>query len=323
MLKRVLLVLFFVTGVSSAQNSHATPDGVQRHWSFVTFGRIPVQSGGRIKPLDSFAREIVLYETGNRSYEGWNSIDLILSWIASPHYWDEKPFIRVGREDVRRQLGLDEKRVHFSPKELFQNENLAQYANKLQEGGLDAQTTGLPGAPKADPREQELKSVLDRVGLFHGILTGEGWPLIPRPMPQAWSTLAAPQQAVSQQAVSQQVGGQVGKNSHGEAIQRQFMEVLKAYVSGDAELFERSSLLLTHAVESEIPNYRENLKYPVVAETIYNRSRPFLMAWVLYLLAALSWMVCQIEGGPKSLQSVGRVGRMRKLALFLTSAAMF
>jgi len=46
-------------------------------WSFNQLGLTPVQSGGRLKPFDSFAREVVLFETGSRSFEKWNSVDLL------------------------------------------------------------------------------------------------------------------------------------------------------------------------------------------------------------------------------------------------------
>ncbi len=123
------------------------------HWSFREMGLIPVQNGGRIKPLDSFAREVVLYQTGSRRFEGWKPLDLVFSWIASPKFWNQKPFIQVGRVDVRRQLGLDENRTLFSPEELIRNSSLVQYAERMGQG---AQVVDPRGGAKGSPREQEL-----------------------------------------------------------------------------------------------------------------------------------------------------------------------
>src|SRR5438045_2364164 len=82
----------------------------RKGWSFREAGLIPVQSGGRIKPLDSFARDIVLFQVGSTSYQGWDPVDLLFSWISDPQAWVTREFVKIGREDVRRQLGLDEKR---------------------------------------------------------------------------------------------------------------------------------------------------------------------------------------------------------------------
>ena len=94
--------------------------------SFSELRLVPVQSGGRVKPLDSFAREIVLFETGSRSFQGWDPVDLLLSWLAYPQAWQNTQFIKIDRVDVRRQLGLEEKRKFFSPTELFSNFALLQ-----------------------------------------------------------------------------------------------------------------------------------------------------------------------------------------------------
>ena len=101
----------------------------------------------------------------------------------------------------------------------------------------------------------------------------------------------------------------------GELIRGQFVEVLKAYEAGDEGRFERASLLMKAAVEGEIPDYKQNLKNPVKAESTYNRYRPFLVAWVLYLLAALTWIFCQYMSGS------GRVKKLEAVALGLTGVA--
>lgn len=278
---------------AASQSDSQTAGQTPKSWSFVTLGLTPVQSGGRIKPLDSFAREIVLFETGSRSYENWNPVDLILSWISNPQYWDTKAFIRVTREDVRRQLGLEEARTQYSPQELFRNPTLAQYAVRMGKGVESSQA---PGVPKANPRDQELKAVLDRIGLFHGIVAGQGWPLIPKPTPQAWASIA-------------------DGDHEGELIRNQFVEVLKAYEAGEESRFERASLLLRSAVEGEIPEYGHHLKNAVNAESTYNRYRPFLIAWILYLVAAVIWIFCEF------LSKSTRGKKWEDLALAVTGAA--
>jgi cytochrome c-type biogenesis protein CcsB len=232
-----------------------------------------------MKPLDSFAREVVLFETGSRRFHQWNPLDLVFSWIAYPTYWESQPLIRINREDVRRQLGLDEHRTSYSPQELFKNSILMQYAERSNQG---MQGSEPPGAPKSSPREQELKSVIDRLSLFHGLVAGRGWLLIPKPAPAPWGSI-------------------VDTDREGELIRSQFVEVLRSYQANDQKEFERATLLLRAAVEGEIPHYQENVRNAVVAESLYNRTRPFFWSWVFYLGASLIWIVGQfVSSGPRA-----------------------
>jgi cytochrome c-type biogenesis protein CcsB len=237
-------------------------------WNFSEAGLIPVQSGGRLKPFDSYAREMVLYLVGSRSYEGWNPEDLMFSWLTYPTAWDQVSFIQVGREDVRRQLGLDEKRSHFTPHELIGNFALAQYASELEKNNTVTAPTG--AVQKQDQRQQELKRVLERVGVFRSIVSGEGWPIIPQEQPKPWLNIAV-------------------NDASGKFIRSEFVELVKAYQSGDGDAFKRNSVLVRAAVEGEINGFNDNERHKLEAESFYNRTHPFMYAWIFYLIAALAW----------------------------------
>jgi cytochrome c-type biogenesis protein CcsB len=285
-MKLVSKKLLAILGLGLSLSSALLADDVKitpRHWSFLNIGLVPIQSGGRAKPLDTFARDVSLYVTGSKKFHGWEPIDLLLSWIAFPQEWQTQQFIRVTREDVRRQLGLDESRTFYSPQELFKNAILLQYAERM--GGGAPAGSSPPGAPATHPREQELKAVLDRMGMFHSIVSGHGWPVVPKPAPAAWTSLA-------------------DTDREGELIRKEFVEVLKAYQSGDSEQFERSTELFRASVEGEIPEYQEKLKNPMMAESIYNRFRPFFFAWVFYLISALLWITHSLfsQAGSKRLK---------------------
>jgi cytochrome c-type biogenesis protein CcsB len=236
-------------------------------WDFETAGLTPVLSGGRLKPLDTFARELVLFTTGSRSYKGWNSLDLTLSWLSAPREWEGRPIIQVGREDVRRQLGLDPKRTRFSPRELIQESHLAQYAESLMRRPPPAQ------GQKQEPRDQELKRVLDRVGLFRNIVSGEAWPLVPSPPPGAWKPLT-------------------GDEPHGAAVRHEFAELARAHADGDQARFEAASLRFRSSVEEAMgPALTAGDRRGLAVESVYNHTRPFLVAWILYLLGAILYAV--------------------------------
>lgn len=282
-LKKILLLgsallSFGAAGASGAMEGHA-PGTPRADWSFRDARLIPVQGGGRVKPLDSFAREAVLFATGSKSWKGdgrsWDPLDMVFSWIAFPQHWDHQKFIQVSRLDVRRQVGLDENRTRYSPRELWMNPTLAQYADKIDSG--PEQQSKIIGDGRSDAREQELRRVLERMAFFRGIVSGEGWSVIPRPSSKAkpasspWSVLA-------------------GKDPEGNPIRAQFALMLKAYLTGDRAMFESAARGAREIVELAAVGTDPKV---LAAEVLYNRLHPFQIAWILYLLAAILWIVAR------------------------------
>jgi len=269
-------------------------------WSFKEAGLIPVQSGGRLKPLDSYAREVILYLTGSRGFEGWDPVDFMFSLITYPTSWDQKQFVQISRIDVKRQLGLDEKRLRFSPRELIQNYALAQYANETPRSQTAAPTGAMA---KKDQREEELKRVLDRLGLFRSIVTGEAWLVIPQAdKAQPWLSLSgsSPEGASANE----------GASSDGKIIRSLFVELVRAYQQGDASLFQKNAGVVEMAVESNIPQFSDHERKMLKVESIYNRTHPFMWAWILYLTGAL--LFAGLAAAKSSQQSATKEGLKRQ-----------
>lgn len=275
-----------------AAPAQAYPGGTgapYRHpgWDFSAARELPLQGGGRVKPLDSFAREVMLFETGSRSYEGWDPVDFVFSMIAQPEAWQDHRFIQVSREDVRRQLGLDEKRTRFSPRELMTNQVLGQYA--MTAGSQSSQVSApIPNTPKTDAREQEFKRVFERLGLFNRMISGEAWTIVPaapgakslRPgEPAPWASLAVT------------TGADADKG--GAAIRDPFIEMIRAYQKSDSARFDSAAAQARAAIETQIPGWTARSRSRIEVEAVYNQWRPFLWSWIGFLLAALIWIVAR------------------------------
>ena len=276
------LGLFFLIlglSVSKVRGDSAEPPLVieHSHWAFNDASRIPVQSGGRIKPLDSFAREMVLFETGTKKFQKWKSLDLLFSWISAPQFWENQAFIRVDREDVRKELGLNEKQSYFTPHELFHNMRLAQFSSKPGNdpaGGADGKVPPPSGVVlKENPKDKEIKLVLQRIGLFHGIISGQAWSVVPQGPSESWSTL-------------------VDSDVKGAQVRSFFVDLLKAYQMSDEGLFNQFSVAVRKNIEGEIQHFPDTYRIPLEAEVAYNQFRPFFLAWVFYLMAGLAWIAC-------------------------------
>jgi len=63
---------------------------------------------GRMKPLDTHAREIVMKIAKREHFRGWEPIDLYLSWLTDPSFWFDRELIYVKHPGVKALLGIPE-----------------------------------------------------------------------------------------------------------------------------------------------------------------------------------------------------------------------
>nr|WP_165245277.1 cytochrome c biogenesis protein CcsA [Paludisphaera soli] len=87
-------------------------------------GRVAVMHEGRVKPLDTVAREevkqvfgresIKLLDDRNEVVETWGPVGAFVDWIARPEFWDSQPFILVDYLPLKRQILLGSARAKFA-----------------------------------------------------------------------------------------------------------------------------------------------------------------------------------------------------------------
>jgi cytochrome c-type biogenesis protein CcsB len=256
-----------------------------RGWDFSQWEQVPIQAGGRVKPLAAFAGEVVLHLSSRRRFEGWSPSEQILSLVAQPSAWREKPLIKIEREDVKRQLLLDVSRQRFSVSELFANSALLQYASRM--GELESTLAKAPH-PNADPREEELKRILDRLTVFHRLVSGEAWTFQPSGEPGgAWQPVARPEQ--NEERSLREI---LADTSTSGRIRARFIEVMGAYLAGDEPRFQSAVRELRRLIEDDAirvePAFAREIPR-LKAERIYLQVRPFHWAWILDLIAAIAF----------------------------------
>jgi cytochrome c-type biogenesis protein CcsB len=285
-------------------------------WDFQSFASVPVQVGGRIKPFDSFARDTVLTLTGKRIYNGWDPVELMLSWITSPKAWENEPFIFVSRKDVKRQLGLPEDQARFSPKELLDQSSLIDYANSSagKSSGMSGQATPIAKTTRPEPRNEEMKRVIDRASLFRAIVLGMAWQVVPAVQKDApWESLHLDVTA----------NGSAGTAST-SGVKEAYFQVFSAYLSSDQTRFENGSATLRSLVAKATPSWSEWDDRINNLELAYNRLHPYQVAWIIYLVAALlfglaGWLgTARKEAPPLKAGKKSVTDRMTSLAIGLT-----
>lgn len=260
-------------------------------YSFQTLASAPVLSGGRLKPLDSFARDMVLFVTGSTSYSGWNSIELLLSWTVNAQAWFKEPIIFISRVDVKKQLLLNEKTKRFSPEELLKNPQLLQYAGTLDPRAKNI-TPPMGGMAGSDPRQQEIRRIIDRLSIVRALSIGEAWSLIPMHEPDPWASIAS----------ALPVEGESAEKKVNPIVTA-FRDVVTAYRDGQSALFATSSQVLRDQIIAAMgASYTGRVAKMIRAEVNYNRAQPFLMAWILYLIAGLLYVTSLVDATPEKLR---------------------
>ena len=80
-------------------------------------GKLAVMHAGRVKPLDTVAREevkhvfgretIKLHDAFNTVVETWGPVATFLDWMVRPEFWEDQPFVLVDYLPLRQAILAD------------------------------------------------------------------------------------------------------------------------------------------------------------------------------------------------------------------------
>ena len=150
---------------------------------YSALAKVPIQDGGRVKPLDTFARESVRMVTGREQFEGLDSLDTLMQWISNPAPWDTKECILVENLGLKDMLGIPKDQKRAMPVSLVHNEGFITYATSCYE----KQQKKMP----LNAVDKEAIEVFGRLQRLEDIESGVALTLIPLPDPttQQWASL--------------------------------------------------------------------------------------------------------------------------------------
>ncbi len=240
---------------------------------------LPVQEGGRIKPFDTLAREILSLIYGKSSYEGKPAYEVVMTWLLTPEEWESKNIVEINHSGVKEALKLDKMKRYFTVKEIFQSDRLSLLMQDLN--------SKRESKEKLDAYFQALQRIENQISTFREFATGHMLSVVP------------PQQ-----------DGQDSKwlsvpELEGES-KTLFLEVTKAFIAGlgaevnpqnnseaalnaKADLEKSMIMFVDHA-----KNQNQNL-YPkmgdIKLEVHYNSLHPFRWAWIFYFFAFVLMIV--------------------------------
>jgi len=258
---------------------------------------VAVQDGGRVKPLDTFARESARRITGGRAFgaesvRGLDPVEWVVAMMADPERWKDAPIVRVSHAGLRAAVGLSTTRDRYSFRELATHEpflKAAEAARAKEESGSET---------PLDPVEREVADLYGNLALMSELFTGEALHVVPAPgdPSAAWATWA--HAAHGDDAETRRVG------LLGNAL-------LTAYAAGD--LRETGTAAAALHTRLAAMTARSAAEGDLAREVLYNRVKPFRLAWILYLLGFLGLAA----SFPLASRAANRAGFVLVTAAFL------
>ena len=233
-----------------------------------TIRHIAIQHNGRNKPFDSFAWETVDRLTGSPKLGHEDPVVTILSILASPEPWQDRPLIAVPFHPVRDALGMDPKATHISLNAIVATRKLMRMLPALRDK--------LQRDEKLSMMEQETWDVFERFVLLNKLLQQE-LALVPPPGSASlvWLPILKPEGYPEPQQL---------------AIRSAWTELLTALQADQAPTITVAAQHLS-GVLAELQLGAYPARWRLQLEVAYNHLKPFQIARILYALACLALLL--------------------------------
>ncbi len=134
-----------------------------------------MQSGGRVKPLDTYARETARAITGRESLDGMSAMELLFTLCFKGESLADTELLKIGFDPFKERAGLDPKRQRFSYRELLDNRTFLTMVEQVRE----KQHAGM--GEDLDRLEREVSNVYGRLVQMSMLMGGEEPHLVPTP----------------------------------------------------------------------------------------------------------------------------------------------
>lgn len=250
---------------------------------------VAVQYQGRVKPFDTFSRELLQAVYGKQSYKGKSAVEVVLLWLIVPDVWSQIPIVYV-EGDLKKQLGLPVKQKYFSIKELSFNQKLSLQLAELT--ALKQKEEDL------DSYFKDLQRLETRLILFSALQTGFLLKLEPSQNKDLWLSLGELSPKVNKEfkTLITLYSGLISKNILKEDTPLKQVKKPKLYPAflknsfnkeSEQEIFSKfkDSMMQFQSLLNLSPKVSSKIK----AEVFYNSYKPISKACFLYFLFLISF----------------------------------
>jgi ABC-type transport system involved in cytochrome c biogenesis permease subunit len=271
------------------------PPGKVRGFDVDGFGHIPVLEGGRVKPLDSVARNSLLVIRSQQSFRFQGRTISAGEWLLGlmfrPQEADAQPVFVINDPDVLGLIGLQQTANRY-----FSFEALLPRIEEIEKQAQAAQ----PIDSKQRTRFQSaIVNLYDRIVLYHRLKNSVQLAGSPG-LTSELETLSTPEAAERQNNLTQlayfrplpgpdpetwqSVGEALHAATHTSALHpglRSLANLASAYTAGDAEAFNSSLAEFRSTLHPKAQSHANS-------EMIFNRAQPFYVGMMIYLVALLA-----------------------------------
>ena len=229
--------------------------------------RLSVQDfQGRMKPLDTLSREMVMKITKRSHFDGWEPLDLYLSWMLSPRYWFDKPVVAVRFPGLKDRLGVDAATRAVSAASLLDASGQYLLSAEVEEALRTADR-------ERSKLQRQLLTFDERVNLLFMNFQRGTLRIYPVPEDENNSWLAMDR-------LSQELGG----DARFEEFRRADQALFSALAAGDdGEI--RAAATLVGALQDKYGAAVEVRNQALAAELLLNDRQPFMRVIPIYFLA--------------------------------------
>ncbi len=265
-----LLALVLCTALS-ARAASEPPQGLD------TLGAIAIQEGGRVMPLEAFAKRVAVQLTGRghwsassgpEAFAGRSSMQLLCDLTYRGQDMLQRQLIAVENKPFKRTIGLDPERRFFTPVELASNKGINELLNAFaaaRQGSPEAQAT------RDQRRAMDIRDAVERVATF---VDGGVLAIVPAVEGKPYLRVGT-------------TSGDPGT----DAVRAALKAVGDAYLAGGP--IEAQAQALREAIGSA-GAMTANDAQSVKLELIYDRHKPYLNTAILYGLSIVLFGVSRL-----------------------------
>ena len=226
--------------------------------------KIPIQSGGRVKPFGTFAKESLRLIHGKSTYNDQDASIVILTFLTAPNEWYDTELIEIVRHDLKENLLLDPQEKYFSLNQVTGSPRLSLLLQELA-NKIDTQET-------LDNYMKAIQRLDSQLNTFNGILSGNLITIVPS-SGDAWQSIVASEIEIYQTF-------------------QKFIHSFFLHINGTVSFEELSKDLDSFILKTRNKNpkaYPDELS--IKAELHYNSFHPFRWSYICYLIAAITFLL--------------------------------
>ena len=181
----ILILMFSISGIAQETNSHRTKISKEKLDSIIVansvskehaekFAHLVLQDKGRMKPVNTYASELLRKISHSNTYEGLDANQVFVSMVEFPRLWLEAPilYLKWGNDSIREVIGVEDNAMRFALMDLIDEKG----QNKLGAYIEDASKT-----VNKNQFQKDFMKVYENFYLLNEALSGSIFKIFPKP----------------------------------------------------------------------------------------------------------------------------------------------